>query len=143
MIEPPPPPTSFGQEKPTQRFSRTLRSTPSGTRRPRLASRQVLVEERADLVAEGLFFFGELKIHLETSQARDALVVIVRVAEHGPHPLRALQVELDVVFPGVSDAAVELNAHRCRLREGVARSTPSPATPRARVLGSWSIAHAA
>ncbi len=25
MIEPPPPPTSFGHEKPTQRFSRTLR----------------------------------------------------------------------------------------------------------------------
>ena len=65
MIEPPPPPTSFGHEKPTQRFSRTLRFQSArnfGSLGPG-AGRQVLVEERAHLGAERLFLGREMEVH--------------------------------------------------------------------------------
>ncbi len=64
MIEPPPPPTSFGHEKPTQRFSRTFRvhsARNAGDSARSLG--QVLVEERAHLVAEGLFLSVKLEVH--------------------------------------------------------------------------------
>ena len=61
MMPPPPPPTSFGHEKPTQRFARTFLFHSSDEREVAAvrALGQVLVEERAHLVAERLFLRAE------------------------------------------------------------------------------------
>src|SRR5215475_10326864 len=121
MIPPPPPPTSFGHEKPTQRFARTflfhsttnlrsLRFAPSG----RFSSRKARTSSRnASSCALSL------KSISESSEPRDALVVEVGIAERRPRPLRALQVELDVVLGGVAHCAVELHAVDADPRERV------------------------
>ena len=65
---PPPPPTSFGHEKPTQRFARTLRCHSAEKARVALAlGRQVLVEEaRAPRARKRLLFRGEVEVHAQS-----------------------------------------------------------------------------
>src|SRR5271157_415033 len=121
---PPPPPTSFGHEKPTQPLTRTLRFqsarnagslvfVPAG----RLSSRKARTSSRKASSSR-----VRLKsIGLETSELRDTLIVPVGVAKDRSRPLRALQVELRVVFPRVPDASVQADGIEARPGESLAR----------------------
>ncbi len=85
-----------------------------------LRGRQIRFDERANLVAKRLFLRSKIRNPLQASQRGDAFVVVVGIAEHRPRPFRSFQKQLNVVFGGEADGAVQLHAVDADARERIA-----------------------
>ena len=118
---PEPPPYSSGQEKPTQRLSRTFFSHSPMKPRPRSARGGKFSARNSRISVRNACSSGVKSKSITSLPGGGALVVVVGIAERRAHPLGALEIELGVVFRGEADGAVQADAVDADSRECIGR----------------------